>query len=260
MIFNKNIFLINRVKKKLILGFTKRGGKNFFGRKTVFTKGGGIFTKIRVLNFKRNLNCNGILLTIEKDIKRTAFIGLICYLNGFYCYILLPNNSVNVGNIFLGFYNKFLLNASSFLFNIPIGNFIHHIELSPNNGAQYTRAAGCSSFLISEDKDYVYIKMNSGWLLKLSKFCIVVIGVVSNIKHFLNRKKKAGVNRYLGKKPKVRGVAMNPCDHPHGGGEGRRSPPAAHRTPWGKLAKVPTKLKKKFLLKKKNFKILNKKK
>lgn len=247
-------FIIKRVKKNLIIGFSKRAGRNFFGRKTIFTQGGGLFKKLRILNFKRNLNCNGILLTVEKDIKRTGFIGLICYENGLYCYILLPNILTKVGKIIYGFYNKFIINASTFLLNIPTGNFVHHVELFPMKPAQLVRAAGCSSFIISNDEDFIYLKMNSGWLLKLSKYCIAVNGIVSNIDHHIIRIKNAGKKRLLGKKPKVRGVAMNPCDHPHGGGEGTGSPPKAHKTPWGKLTKIPTKKKKKFLLKKKILK------
>ena len=150
--------------------------------------------------------------------------------------------------------NKFSLNSSTFLFNIPTGNFIHHIEVKPGLGATLTRAAGCSSFLISEEANFVYLKMNSGWLLKISKFCIAVSGIVSNIDHHITRLEKAGKKRSLGFRPKVRGVAMNPCDHPHGGGEGTGSPPAAHKTPWGKLKKIPTKRNKKHLLKKKLYK------
>lgn len=251
--YNKK-FIIERVKKKLIIGFTKRAGRNFFGRKTIFTQGGGLFKKLRIINFKRNLNCNAILLTIEKDLKRTAFIGLVCFENGLYTYLLLSHGLNSIGKMINGFNYKFLVNSANFLFNIPTGNFIHHIEYLPNKGAQLTRAAGSSSFLLSEDKDFVILKMNSGWLLKLSKFCLGIVGVVSNIDNHLIRKKNAGHNRKLGKMPKVRGVAMNPCDHPHGGGEGTGSPPKAHRTPWGKLAKSPTKNNKKFLLKKKIFK------
>lgn len=254
MFLNNKFIILNRVKKKLIIGFSKRAGRNFFGRKTIFTQGGGLIRKLKKINFKRNLKFNGIVLTIEKDIKRTGYIGLICFENGLYSYVLLPFNDYLLNNTFFGFYNNFILNSSTFLFNIPTGNFVHHIELIPNQGAKLVRAAGSSSFLISEENNFVFLKMNSGWLLKLSKLCIAVIGVVSNINHNIDRIKNAGKNRNLGRKPKVRGVAMNPCDHPHGGGEGTGSPPRAHKTPWGKLTKTSTKKKKQFLLKKKLFK------
>jgi large subunit ribosomal protein L2 len=224
-------FIIHRVKKKLIVGFSRRAGRNFFGRKTILTQGGGVFTKIRILNFKRNLIFNGILLIVEKDVKRTGFIGLICYENGLFSYVLLPYGVTHKGDLLYGFSNKFCINSSTFLLNVPTGNFVHHIESMPNNGAKLTRAAGSSSFIISKEVDFVFIKMNSGWLLKLSKYCIAVNGLVSNVDHHITRIKNAGKKRRLGVKPKVRGVAMNPCDHPHGGGEGTGSPPKAHKTP-----------------------------
>jgi len=166
----------------------------------------------------------------------------------------LPDDYNEIGLLVKGFLNKFYYNASTFLMNIPNGNFIHHIEVMPGKGAKLTRAAGTSSFIISSDKKFSFLKMNSGWLLKISKFCIAVIGKVSNLDHHIIRIEKAGKNRNLGVRPRVRGVAMNPCDHPHGGGEGTGSPPRAHKTPWGKLTKVPTKRNKKYLIKKKLLK------
>jgi large subunit ribosomal protein L2 len=251
--FKKN-YLISRIKKKLIIGISKRAGRNFFGRKTVFTQSGGVFKKLRVIDFNRVLPYNGVILTIEKDLNRSGFVGLICFENGLYSYILLSEHLNKVGYLIYGFLNKFYFNSSTFLINIPTGNFIHHIELKPAKGAILSRAAGSSSFLISEEGNHVLLKMNSGWLIKISKFCIALMGFVSNINHQVKRVGKAGKNRNLGIRPKVRGIAMNPCDHPHGGGEGRGSPPAAHKTPWGKMTKVPTKRKKKFLLKKKLWK------
>lgn len=251
----KNFYIISRIRKKLIIGFSKRAGRNFFGRKTIFTQSGGVFNKFRIIDFFRTLNCKGILLSIEKDFNRTGFIGLINFENGLNTFILLSNNMNKVGMIINGFNLKFFNNCSTFLFNIPTGNFIHNIEVKPGKGGILARAAGVSSFLISEDKNFSFLKMNSGWLLKLSKFNIAVSGVVSNINNNIIRVKNAGYNRRLGKRPKVRGVAMNPCDHPHGGGEGTGSPPAAHKTPWGKMTKVPTIRKKKYLLKKKLYKV-----
>jgi len=153
---------INRFKKSLIVGFSKRAGRNFFGRKTVLTQSGGLFRKMRIIDFKRNMNQLAFLLTIEKDIDRTAFVGLVCYENGLSSYILLYHDLLlKVGKLINGFSNQFLINSSTFLFNIPTGNFIHHIETLPNSGAVLSRAAGCSSFLISEEGDYVFLKMNS---------------------------------------------------------------------------------------------------
>ncbi len=249
------VFMLSRIKKNLVIGFSKRAGRNFFGRKTVFTQSGGVFTKLRIIDFFRLLNRKGVVLSVEKDVKRTGYIGLIMFENGFFSYILLSSTMQKVGSIINGFNIGNFFNSSKFLMNISTGNFVHHIEKIPGSGAIFVRSAGCSSFLISEDDNFSFVKMQSGWLLKLSKFNIGVIGTVSNIDHQTNRVKNAGKNRLLGVRPKVRGVAMNPCDHPHGGGEGTGSPPSAHKTPWGKLTKVPTLRKKKYLLKKKLFKI-----
>jgi len=108
------------------------------------------------------MNSNGVLLTIEKDINRTGFIGLICYENGFYSYILLPDDYNEIGLLVKGFLNKFYYNASTFLMNIPNGNFIHHIEVIPGKGAKLSRAAGASFFFLSSDKKFSFLKMNSG--------------------------------------------------------------------------------------------------
>jgi large subunit ribosomal protein L2 len=143
------------------LDFQRELEENFFGRKTVFTQSGGLFKKMRLINFKRTLNQSGVLLTIEKDIDRTAFIGLICYENGMNSYIILFDNILKIGSLINGFINKFLINSSTFLFNIPTGNFVHHIELKPGIGGLLSRAAGVSSFLISEDNNFVFLKMNS---------------------------------------------------------------------------------------------------
>jgi len=124
------------------------------------------------------------------------------------------------------------------------------LKKKPGLGAKFVRAAGSSAFLVSKEGYYNFLKMNSGWILKISNYCVVILGMISNIDNNVIRIKNAGYNRRLGIRPRVRGVAMNPCDHPHGGGEGTGSPPRAHKTPWGKLAKVPTKRKKKFLIKK----------
>jgi len=224
----------------------------FFGRKTIFTQGGGLKLKLRLIDFKRNFNGNSLLLTIEKDISRTGFIGLVCYENGLFSYILLASFNYTTGKTLInGFSNFNKVNSSTFLLNIPTGSVIHHIELFPGGSGLISRAAGTSSFIISKDENFTFLKMNSRWLLKLSNFCIGVLGNVSNEEHYITRIKKAGKMRHLGFKPTVRGIAKNPCDHPHGGGEGRGSPKKAQRTPWGKLTKVPTNKTKLFYKKKK---------
>lgn len=253
-------FLINKVKKQLIIGFSKCAGRNFFGRKTIFTQSGGLKVKLRLIDFKRNFIGNSVLLLIEKDINRTGFVGLICYENGLFSFILLSSVSVNIGKTLIGGFSNFnQLGSSLFLLNASTGSTIHHLELYPGSTGIISRAAGTSGFIISKDKDYTFLKMNSRWLLKLSNYCIGVLGNVSNEEHYITRIGKAGKIRQLGFKPTVRGIAKNPCDHPHGGGEGRGSPKKAQRTPWGKLTKVPTKRTKIFYKKKKLFKIFKKK-
>lgn len=253
-------FIINKVKKQLIVGFSKRAGKNCFGRKTIFTQGGGLRVKLRLLDFKRNYVGNSLLISVEKDIMRTGYVGLVCYSNGLFSYILLSSLKYNImETIIKGFSNKNILGSSTFLLNIPTGNIVHHIELYPGSLGKISRAAGVSSFIISRNEYFTFLKMNSGWLLKLSNFCIGVSGAVSNENHYIDRIEKAGKVRLLGFKPTVRGISKNPCDHPHGGGEGRGSPKKAQRTPWGKLTKIPTKRTKIFYAKKKLFKIFKKK-
>lgn len=256
-----SFFLLKRIKKNLIIGFSKRSGRNFFGRKTIFTQSGGYFNHLRSIDFKRTLNMTGMLLSIEKDVKRTAFIGLLSYSNGFFSYILMPYlKDVKIFEIFKGFSNKLIEKSSLFLYNIPTGNFIHNISTKYGQNANIARAAGVGLFVFSKDKYFTHLKSRSGWLLKISNFGVAAFGFVSNDTHHITRIKNAGKNRKLGAHPKVRGVAMNPCDHPHGGGEGTGSPPRAHKTPWGKLAKSPTKIKKRFLLKRRQFKIFKRRK
>lgn len=248
----KNFFLV--IKKQLIFGFSRRSGRNFFGRKTIFTQSGGLKYKKRLIDYKRRIPFKFVLLTIEKQLRNTAYIGFICYENGLFSYIILSETH-RIGELIPGFLNISKLGASTFLFNIPTGVFVHHIEKRPGCGALFTRAAGTSSFVISKNVNNVFLKMNSGWLLKFSPLCLAVVGVVSNSNHFVTRIKNAGYSRKMGFRPIVRGVAMNPRDHAHGGGEGRSSPPVAHKTPYGKLTKVPTLRSKIYKKKKRLFKI-----
>jgi len=251
-------FFIKRLKKKFLYGYSNRAGRNFFGRKTILTQSGGLKSKLYLIDFKRTIKNLGVIITLEKDIIRTAYIGLICYSNGLFSYIILSAN-IEIKSMLYGFLNFFKVNTPTFLINIPAGNFVHHIESMPGKGAKLSRSAGLNSFIINKNFTNIFLKMNSGWLLKISSFCIGIPGRISNEKHLVTRIKNAEKNRQLGFRPKVRGIAMNPCDHPHGGGEGRGSPPKAHKTPWGKLTKSPTKIKKIYLLKKKKLKIFLKK-
>jgi len=246
------IFLLQRIKKKVIIGINKKSGRNSFGRKTIFTQSGGYRQFLYLIDYKRVQTNLYILLTIEKNIKFTAFIGLVCFANGFFNYIIISDFMNKIDDYYYGF--SFLLaRAPTFLYNIPAGNFIHHIEIKPTKGAKLMRAAGTTAFIISQDDKNSFLKMKSGWLLKLSNYCIAIIGRVSNENHFITDIVKAGNNRKLGFRPIVRGISKNPCDHAHGGGEGTGSPPRAHKTWHGKLTKSPTNntivQKKKFLFK-----------
>lgn len=237
--FTKSFF-IKRIKKNLVVGISTRAGRNSFGRKTILTQSGGSRLFLYSIDFKRSLNEYFYLLKIEKHINFTSFLGLICYSNGFFCYILLSNYMNKINKMYLGFNFDFSL-SSMFLKYIPAGNFIHHIEDKPFSGAKFMRAAGTTGFIISQEFDHTHLKMPSGWLLKINKYCIAVFGACSNENYFITNKKKAGNRRKIGFRPTVRGIAKNPCDHPHGGGEGRGSPPKAHKTPFGILTKSPTK-------------------
>jgi len=154
-------FLLS-IRKKLIFGFLRRAGRNFFGRKTIFTQGGGLKYKKRVIDYKRLISFNFLLLSIEKQLRNTAHVGFVFFENGIFCYIILSDIHKIIGNIYPGFMNKFKIGASTFLFNIPAGNFIHHIERKPGCGAKLARSAGASSFIISKDINHVFVKMNSG--------------------------------------------------------------------------------------------------
>jgi large subunit ribosomal protein L2 len=149
------------IKKQLIFGFSRRSGRNFFGRKTIFTQGGGLKYKRRLIDYKRAIPFNFVLLSVEKQLRNTAYVGLVCYENGLFSYILLSDVH-KVGNLIPGFLNFFKIGASTFLMNIPTGNFIHHIEQTPGCGAKLTRSAGTSSFVISKDMNAICLKMNSG--------------------------------------------------------------------------------------------------
>jgi large subunit ribosomal protein L2 len=236
-------FLIKRAKKTLTFGFSKRAGKNCFGRKTIFTQSGGLRLFYNSLDLKRHTAGLFMLFSIERNYIYTGFLGLVCYSNGCFCYILLSENH-NVVNILYIAFSGFLVKAPTFLLNIPAGNFIHHVEVVPGEGAKMMRAAGTTCFIISKENGFSFLKLKSGWLLKLSDYCVSILGKMSNEPHFVTRKPNAGYNRMLGFRPTVRGVAKNPCDHPHGGGEGTGSPPRAHKTPYGKLTKSPTTIKK----------------
>lgn len=225
--------------KSLTVGKTKKGGRNHSGRITAFHIGGGHKQKYRIIDFKRSIrNIPGVVQSIQYDPNRSAFIALICYNNGIISYILAPHN-LKVGDIIeAGSLVDIKIGNALAIEDIPVGTVIHNIEMKPGKGGQIARAAGTYATLIKKGNDgYSMIRLSSGeQRLVLSKN-YATIGIVSNIDNNNIKLGKAGTSRWLGRKPTVRGVAMNPVDHPHGGGEGRTSGGRPSVTPWGKPTK-----------------------
>lgn len=220
------------------MGFSGKAGKNFYGRITVFHKSNSYSKKNRILDLKRILCSNGCLFGLEKKPSYTSYIGFLFYFTGIFSYIISPEN-LKIGKSYKGFcwqVNK-KESFTIFLKNLVTGLWVHHIELRPGNGGVISRAAGTGSFVYSKFLDKIFLKMPSGKLIKLSEYCVGAYGLASNKQNKIKRKGKAGINRLLGIRPTVRGVAMNPVDHPHGGGEGKKSKPRVQKTPWGYRAK-----------------------
>jgi large subunit ribosomal protein L2 len=224
--------------KSLTKGMSATGGRNNLGRITAWKKGGGAKNKYRFIDFARKkLDVVGIVKRLEYDPNRSAFIALIEYSDGELSYILAPQDLKVGGKIVSSEAADIKVGNSILLKNIPIGTFIHNVEMKPGKGAQLARAAGTSIQLIGKDSDYALIKLRSGETRKVLSNCRATIGVVSNADHQNIKLGKAGRNRLKGIRPTVRGVAMNPVDHPHGGGEGKTSGGRHPVTPWGKGTK-----------------------
>jgi len=224
--------------KKLTKGLTKSGGRGAGGRISVRHRGGGHKRKYRQIDFKRNkFGVEGKVATIEYDPNRSARIALIYYTDGEKRYILAPDK-LEVGmTIVSGANIKATLGNSLPLKNIPLGTIIHNIELYPGRGGQMARSAGTYAQLSAKEGSYCNLKLPSGEVRKVLNTCMATVGIVSNGDNENISIGKAGRKRWLGRKPKVRGVAMNPVDHPHGGGEGKTSGGRHPVSPWG----VPTK-------------------
>lgn len=223
-------------EKSLTTKLVKRAGRNNQGRMTVRHRGGGHKRKYRVIDFKRNKDgVSGKVATIEYDPNRSANIALIQYADGEKRYILAPHGLKVGTEIVSGPEADIRVGNALPLRNIPIGTMIHNIELKPGRGGQLVRAAGASAVLLGKEKKYAIIRLTSGETRMVLLECRATIGQVGNLEHELITVGKAGRSRWIGKRPAVRGSAMNPADHPHGGGEGkapigRKSPV----TPWGK--------------------------
>ena len=216
----------------------RKKGRNNHGIITIRHRGGGHKKRYRLIDFHRNKhNIEATVASIEYDPNRNARIALVHYADGEKRYILHPNN-LNVGDkIISGLEATLNIGNTLPLSEIPLGSSIHNIELMPKRGGQIVRAAGTSAKILAKEGDYVTLRLPSKEVRLIRKECFATIGEVSNNEAFLVQSGKAGRTRWLGKRPTVRGSVMNPCDHPHGGGEGRapigRSRPL---TPWGKPA------------------------
>ena len=225
-------------EKSLLEPLKKNSGRNSYGRITVRHRGGGNRRKYRVIDFKRDKDgINANVLTIEYDPNRSAFIALVQYEDGEKRYILAPHD-LRVGDVVRSGADADIKPGNALpLLNIPVGTFIHNIELYPGRGAQLVRSAGNMAQLMGKENDYALIRLPSGEMRKVPIGAKASIGQVSNIDHENVHYGKAGRVRHMGIRPTVRGSVMNPCDHPHGGGEGKspvgRPGPV---TPWGKPA------------------------
>ena len=248
-------------EKSLLEPMKKTSGRNSYGRITVRHHGGGNRRKYRVIDFKRNKNdMPATVLTIEYDPNRSAFIALVQYEDGEKRYIVAPHG-LKVGDVVESGVNADIKPGNALpLANIPVGTFIHNVELYPGKGAQLARAAGIMAQLMAKEGRYALVRLPSGELRNVPVECMATIGQVSNLEHENVNIGKAGRKRHMGWRPTVRGSVMNPCDHPHGGGEGRspigRPGPV---TPWGKPAlgyktRKKKNLSNKFIVKRRNDK------
>ncbi|MBP2311071.1 50S ribosomal protein L2 [Azospirillum soli] len=225
--------------KSLTEGLTKSGGRNNTGRITARRMGGGHKRTYRLVDFKRRAKFD-VPATVERleyDPNRTGFIALIKYEDGTLSYILAPQR-LKVGDTVIAGEKVDVKPGNAMpLKNIPVGSVIHNVELKPGKGGQLARSAGTYLQLVGRDSGYAQLKLPSGELRMVRGECMATIGAVSNPDQMNINLGKAGRNRWLGKRPSVRGVVMNPIDHPHGGGEGRTSGGRHPVTPWGKPTK-----------------------
>jgi large subunit ribosomal protein L2 len=228
----------NEPHKPLVETLHRSGGRNNHGELTSWWRGGGHKRQYRIIDFKRDKkDIAGKVATIEYDPNRSARIALITYADGEKRYILQPNG-LKVGDAVIAGDNVDILPGNALpLKNIPLGTMLHNVELKPGKGGQIARSAGSSVQLVAKEGDYASVKMPSGEIRHIAIVCYATVGQVGNLDHENVSIGKAGRSRWLGKRPHVRGVVMNPVDHPHGGGEGKTSGGRHPVSPWG----LPTK-------------------
>lgn len=224
-------------EKSLLKPKKKTGGRNNTGRITTRHIGGGHKRKYRMIDYKREkFGIIGFVKSIEYDPNRNVRISLVVYADGEKRYILTPEG-LNVGDTIVSGHDVDVKAGNALpLEMIPLGTMIHNIELIPGRGAKMVRSAGDAAQLMAKEGDYVTVKLPSSEMRMVRKECLATIGVLGNQEYKNLSLGKAGRKRYLGVKPTVRGVTMNPVDHPHGGGEGKTGPGGNPKTPWGKPA------------------------
>ena len=228
----------NKPEKSLTVALRKKGGRNNTGRITVRRRGGGHKRRYRIIDFKRDkFGINGKVATIEYDPNRSAYISLVHYDDGEKRYILSPLD-ISIGSIIVsGDKVPLKVGNALLLSNIPTGLLVHNVELVPGKGGQMVRTAGAYAQVMAHDNGYTTLKLPSGEVRLVSDQCMATIGQVGNRAFEQIVSGKAGRSRWLGRRPKVRGVVMNPVDHPHGGGEGKTSGGRHPVSPWGKPTK-----------------------
>lgn len=241
----RGLVLVNREglykgspEKGLTEGLRKNGGRNNTGRITARRIGGGHKRRYRMIDFKRNkFDVVGTVERLEYDPNRTAFIALVAYEDGEKAYIIAPQRLAEGDTVVSGKTADIKPGNAMPLANIPVGTIVHNVELKIGKGGQIARSAGAYVQLVGKDQGYAQLRLMSGELRMVRGECMATIGAVSNPDQQNIKLGKAGRKRWLGKRPAVRGVAMNPVDHPHGGGEGRTSGGRHPVSPWGKPTK-----------------------
>ncbi|MEE9239862.1 MAG: 50S ribosomal protein L2 [bacterium] len=228
----------DRPEKSLTRGLSKSGGRNNYGRTTTFWRGGGHKRRYRAIDFRRDkIGLPGKVRSIEYDPNRSARVALIVYRDGEKRYIVAPDG-LQVGEELVSGPDADVKSGNAMpISHIPTGTICHNIEMKPGKGAQIARSAGASAQLMAKEGDYATFRLSSGEMRMILLKCYATIGTVGNTDHSNVSMGKAGRKRWLGRRPHVRGVAMNPVDHPLGGGEGKSSGGRHPATPWGKPTK-----------------------
>ena len=233
----KDELTTDKPEKSLLVSKKSNAGRNNQGKITVRHRGGGHKRKYRVIDFKRNKDSiPAKVMTIEYDPNRNANIALLFYADGEKRYIIAPNGLTVGTTVMSGAESEIKTGNCLPMENMPLGSSIHNIEMLPGKGAQLVRSAGGLAQLVAKEGNYVQVKLPSGEMRMIHKRCRATLGQVGNLDHKNVSLGKAGRKRHMGWKPTVRGSVMNPCDHPHGGGEGKCPVGGQPQTPWGKPA------------------------